>query len=226
MFGALKKMVNRAKGEPSGGGSAARLGSTTITADVLERVLAGARAARAADEQASQRAESGARADSAATAAKAKAWAACREKTLRGIPLPEQAQIEKLQQEMQQARAAKNEKRYAMLVDSATAVMHRGEARVNPIIQKNCGTLPEGYDEDGDPKWGSQMSSESATYESVDADSVIAKHVGVDATEYGLLRERIDLFLQADAPHPNNLWSAEELAVLQRYKARLESALH
>ncbi|HEU4700354.1 MAG TPA: hypothetical protein VFS40_14315 [Gemmatimonadales bacterium] len=215
-------LATPAQAQRSGGG---RLGSTTITAAVLDRFLAGARAAKAADERAAQNAESGARADSAANAAKAKTWAACRERVLRGEPIPEEAQIEKLQKEMMAARSAGNEKRYAVLVDSATALMHKAEARIQPKIDKACGQLPEGYDEDGEPTWGAQTSSEGATWESVDADSVIASHVGVSATEYGLLRERIDLFLQASSPRANALWTAEELAVLQRYRSRLEAAL-
>lgn len=202
-----------------------RLGSTTITAAVLDRFLAGVAAAKAADERASRSAEAGAQADSAATAAKAKTWAACRERALRGEPMPEQTQIETLQKEMLAARSAGNEKRYAALVDSATALMHKAEARVQPKIDRACGQLPAGYDEDGEPKWGEHLSSEGATYESVDADSVIAAQIGVDATEYGRLRERIDLFLQTASPRANALWTPAELAVLQRYRGRLEAAL-
>jgi hypothetical protein len=196
---------------------AQRLGTTTITPAVLDRWIASHAAAQAEDRRRSPDVET---LDFAQMEDAKDRWEECADGVRETTATPaELAKLTRLQAAMRKHMADPQSAQAIALSDTATTLMHAIERRAEPAVKAKCGL---------DPETRQQQAVEASMDAPVfDTDSMVAARMGLDGLELGRLRERIEMFLGAEGtPKPNVLWTAEELKVLQAYRARLDAALN
>lgn len=192
-----------------------RLGRTTITQAVVDRFVASYTAAHAEERRRTPDTEM---MDAMQLAEATERWEECQDSVLyRAATKAELATLERLQKAMQVHIANPQGPRAIALSDTATTLMQAIERRAEPQVHRACGVTPETRQE--------QMMEAAMTAPTFDVDSAAMTAMGLDGEEWGLLSERLNMFLVAENPKPNELWSAAEIRVLAANKRRLEAAI-
>jgi hypothetical protein len=201
---------------PHAAAAQGRLGRTTITAAVLDKFVAAYAAANAED----RRRNPGVETMSPDQMDDAKdRWEECQDGVHhRTATAAELATLERLQKAMQAYMSDPQSPKAIALSDSATTLMRAIERRAEPAVKRSCGESPEARQE--------REMNAAMDAPIFDVDSAASAQMGLDGEEWGLLRERIEMFLAAESPTPNVLWSAAELRVLEAHRRRLEAALN
>lgn len=196
-------------------GSLAAQSEVTITADLLDRYLAAYAAADARAQSMDVQVMDG----FALQDAEDQYEECVGEVEFSVATTSEKASVQRMQQEMQKYMNDLENPRYAALVDSATAIMRGVSERAGPKVREKCGASPSEQQE-------AEIQAMNEAQAEFSFDTEVQTALGMDEMDYILLVEKLYLYLDAETPKPNDLWSADELRVLASYRGRLAAALN
>ncbi len=185
--------------------------SATLTRETLDRFVAGWEAANAESERIYGGDEG---VDLVEQERQADAWQECKDEVEGEAATPWVGEFRRYQAAMQAYGDDTRNPKYLALSDSATRLMLRIEAAAEPAVAEKCGTHPEQARQEE----FARMETEGADFNFND---YAAERAGMDWQVFARLQEKILLFLEAERPAPNDLWSAAELKLLEANRDRL-----